>query len=705
MYKFLVIVLSNYLTLILYGLKDLLMADPKDAQIASLQNELNDLKSKIGKLNTSGGGSMTSGLNMIGGKLDNLSTIMSNQGSMVGKLSGLMGFAGGDKLAQFGTVLASGAKLFNTFVEQSTQSSNAIFDMYRSGITIRMDQLTSTANSFGLSVQELTPLLTKHGQTVSTMGIARTAQLGEMFRAVTRNGADFGMSMAQADESLLTYTDILKTSGRLRLMSDTEIRDGALKFADQLEAAAQATGKNVEQLAQESKARMEQTDVLWAYAHMTEDQKARMQELQNTLSEYGTAGADAFTQAVAYTTGGMAGVSQDWAIALGDRGRALLDDLANAVGEEDQKAAMLKIYDAMKANLLPEGARVAPELRGAADVQAVFLNEMEKSINATKDKTDAENRTSEAIDETAAMIGDFSSRITEASNKVYNAFNDVAVAGVLAFSDQLDVVTQLMLDYSGQFADGSRSLLDPTVREKIQTALGDMADLAPIAAALGISLSALYAAVGKAVPVAESAAVGAAGPGASAAASETMMSRFARALKGVFGGTAISTAGDIASSAGYERTGAGLSAGGDIITDSALGRLAGSFLKRSGIGAAVGAGYGVYQNWDNIKTATMGPTTAETPAANPVYPASTPGFFDMLAGDTTEPDTTQVASIIEPLNQIADSNNAKLAQDKLLMEQNVLILDELKKLNENIDDQTTALKNAYSQGYGNIYPR
>lgn len=695
--------LQNYLTEIFHRLKDLLMADPKDAQITSLQNEINDLKAKMGKLNTSGGGSMTSSFNTLGGKLDNLSTVMSNQSGMMGKLGGITGFVGSDKLAQFGVVLASGAKLFNTFVEQATQSSNAIFDMYRSGIVIRMDQLTATANSFGMSVQELTPLLTKHGQTVSTMGIARTAQLGEMFRAITRNGADFGMSMAQANETMLTYADILNTSGRLRLMSDTEIRDGALKFADQMEAAAQATGKNVEQLAQESKARLEQTDVLWAYAHMTEEQKAQMENLQTTLLQFGKAGDEMFTQAVAYTTQGMAGVSQDMMIALGDRGRALLDTLANAVTPEDQRAAMLEIYGAIKNNLLPEGAMVSPELRGAASIQAEFINAMEKSIAASENRDTAENRNSEAIDETAAMIGDFSARITEASNNVYNAFNDIAVAGVLAFSDQLDVVTQLMLDYSTQFADGSRSLLDPATRENIQSALSEFADLAPLAAALGVSLTALTSAArAGTLP----SAVPSAGTGAAAAASDSFLARFARAFKGMLGGVAISTAGDVATSAGYERTGAGLTASGDVLTNSALGGLLGSIIKRTGVGAAIGAGVGVYQNLDNIGTAFGLPSSAETPAAEPVYsPTSTPVFSDILTGNTPDQTANQTETIADPLIQIANSNAQMIAQDKLLLEQNIIMIQELKKLNENIDEQTQALKNAYSQGNGNIYPR
>lgn len=693
----------------MYRLKELLMADTKDAQIASLQNELNALKDRIGKLNTSGGGSMSSGFNMIGGKLDNLSSIMSSQGGMMGKLSGMMGLAGGDKLAQFGTVLASGAKLFNTFVEQATQSSNALFDMYRSGIVMRMDQLTATANSFGLSVQELTPLLTKHGQTVSTMGITRTAQLGEMFRAVTRNGADFGMSMAQANETMLTYADILNTSGRLRLMSDTEIRDGAVKFADQMEAAAQATGKTVEQLAQESKARLEQTDVLWAYAHMTEEQKAQLESLQTTLSQFGKAGDEMFTQAVAYTTQGMAGVSQDMMIALGDRGRALLDTLANAVTPEDQRAAMMEIYGAIKTNLLPEGAMVSPELRGAASIQAEFINAMEKSISASENRETAENRNSEAIDETAATIGDFSARITEASNNVYNAFNDVAVAGVLAFSDQLDAVTQMMLDYSNQFAEGSRSLLDPNTREGIRNALSDVVDIAPIAAALGVSVATLNAAIkeGKLAAVLAGNAANAGGLTGATAAADTFMSKMGTMFKGVIGGAALTGAGEVASSVGYDRTGAGLSAGGEIVTDSAIGRFLGSFLKRSGVGAAIGAGVGIYQSWDDIQTVAGGPGSAETPAAEPVYstPAATPSFLDMLTGSNTDQTEQQTELIADPLVQIAESNSQMIAQDKLLLEQNVQIIEELKKLNENIDEQTQALKNAYSQGYGNIYPR
>lgn len=694
----------------MYWLKEILMADPRDAQIASLQNELKTIKDQIGRMNTSGGGSLTTSMSTLGSKLDNLSAGISTNNSIMGRVSSLAGLTDNSKIAAFAATLTAGAKLFNTFVEQATQSSNAIFDMYRSGIVIRMDQLTATANNFGLTVQELSAILTKHGQTVSTMGIARTATLGEMFRLATRNGADFGMSIAQANETMLTYTDILNTSGRLRQMSDIEIRDSALRFADQMEAAAQATGKNVEQLAQESKARLEQTDVLWAYAHMTEEQRAQLETLQTTLSQFGKAGDEMFTQAVAYTTQGMAGVSQDMMIALGDRGRALLDTLANAVTPEDQRAAMLEIYGAIKGNLLPEGAMVSPELRGAATIQAEFINAMERSITASENRDTAENRNSEAIDETAAKIGDLAASI-EASVKAFdNAINDTMVAAADAFSAELDYLTGRLSELATAVSGGSRSLLDPAMRAELVDSFKDLIpyDLLSVAGAAGLAGMSGLARSGFPTGLPPG-ATGGVGGAVDAATTQGFFSRFATALKGIFGGMALTTAGDVATATGYDRTGAGLSAGGEILTDTVIGKFLGSLVNRSGVGAAAGLAYGAYQSSDDIARA-LG-LDSLTPGAVTTAPAitETPSFTDMLYGTTpnNEPATldAQTEALITPLDAIALTNIQQLNQEKLLAEQNLLILEELKKLNENIDEQTDALRTAYSQGTGNIYPR
>ncbi len=708
MYKILVVFLQNYLTEIFHRLKDLLMADPKDAQITSLQNEINDLKAKMGKLNTSGGGSLTTSMNSLGSKLDSLSAGISTNNSIMGRVSALSGLTDNSKIAAFAATLTAGAKLFNTFVEQATQSSNAIFEMYRSGVVIRMDQLSATANSFGLTIQELTPLLTKHGQTVSTMGITRTAQLGEMFRAITRNGADFGMTIAQANETVLTYADILNTSGRLRLMSDTEIRDGALKFADQMEAAAQATGKNVEQLAQESKARLEQTDVLWAYAHMTEEQKAQMENLQTTLLQFGKAGDEMFTQAVAYTTQGMAGVSQDMMIALGDRGRALLDTLANAVTPEDQRAAMMEIYGAIKNNLLPEGAMVSPELRGAASIQAEFINAMEKSIAASEGRDTAENRNSEAIDETAAKIGDLAASIESSVKAFDNAINDTMVAAADAFSAELDYLVGKLSELATVVSGGSRSLLDPAVRADLVDSFKDLIPYDLLAAAGAAGLAGVAGLNRPGPPT--GLPPGITGSAVEAAATtQGLFSRFASTLKGIFGGVALSTAGDVATATGYDRTGAGLNAGGEILTDTVIGKFLGSLVNRSGVGAAAGLAYGTYQSSDDIARALGIDSLTPGAVTTPPVTAETPSFTDMLYGTTpyTESATldAQTEALITPLDAIAVTNIKQLDQEKLLAEQNLLILEELKKLNENMDEQTQALKNAYSQGNGNIYPR
>ena len=155
------------------------------------------------------------------------------------------------------------AEVFQVIYTRGTEMANAIFDMYDAGLVFTggISELANDAAATGLDLQTLSKVLTKHGQVVATMGIARTAQLGRAFNLATQGGTELGMTFEQAQDTLLSYTEQQRLTGQLRNKSDEEIVNGAKDYGAQLNRLSQLTGQRREQIDQEIKQNMKRPDV------------------------------------------------------------------------------------------------------------------------------------------------------------------------------------------------------------------------------------------------------------------------------------------------------------------------------------------------------------------------------------------------------------------------------------------------------------
>ena len=154
------------------------------------------------------------------------------------------------QLAALAGVAATVVEVFNMIWSRGTEMADGIYDMYDAGIVFTggIDQFADGMTDTGLNLQQFGKMLTKNGQVVATMGIARTVQLGKAFTNLTNGGITMGMNFEQAQETLMSYSEQQRISGRLSRMSNDELLSGAEKYGHQLNRLSQVTGQRREQI-------------------------------------------------------------------------------------------------------------------------------------------------------------------------------------------------------------------------------------------------------------------------------------------------------------------------------------------------------------------------------------------------------------------------------------------------------------------------
>jgi hypothetical protein len=155
------------------------------------------------------------------------------------------------------------AEVFDIIWKRGTQLADSVMSLYDNGLVFSggLSQLAHASNDTGLDLQTLSRVLIKHGQVVTYMGIAKTAQLGKEFAKLTNNGSNLGMSMEESQELFLSYADQMRTSGQLAQITDDQLKKGAVEYGQELNRLSQSTGKRREQLDAEIAQQLKKPDV------------------------------------------------------------------------------------------------------------------------------------------------------------------------------------------------------------------------------------------------------------------------------------------------------------------------------------------------------------------------------------------------------------------------------------------------------------
>lgn len=628
----------------------------------------------------------------------------SNATSLNDRLSGLRGemAAGGSggfaKMGKLAGVIELATSALQSLSTRAVLAADSVFAMYNSGVVMRMDQLSASAGAFGLDLEGLTKLLTKHGQTVSVMGINRTTALGDAFRRLTVNGTELGMSLDQSNEVLMTYADMMNKSGRLRAMTDTQVADGARDFALQLNEAAQATGKNVEQIKQEIADRQSMPDISFLFLHMTEAQKKQMDMTLANTANYGEAGKLMYDKiALLKTTGGSySGLAKDdpFLNALNSTQKELFRQISLATDPAQQEQLFRQFAESIKMDPLALSQAIAgSQNKMSTEIQGMIVRDV---LSAKPTDTTTGAAGGAPPDETAKLIKDTEAQVVTALNAADTAFTNMAVTAAESVLPAMSGVIESANELATEFASLTSTLIGNPITPETMSTFGE----------LGVAAAAALATL-----TAFNVAGGAGGAGINAAkAEQTAIANRAqgKATAIAIGGYIAEQMGALASSMGYNRTGAGVQAGGEIVTDAAIGRILGSLLKIPGVGTALGIGYGIYNQSDNIQTA-IG--TGAAPAESATAPATAESVVNPDLGVATVATVTpeqqmenQTTAIVSPLEEMAVQSSLNVKQNNVMLDTMTEVLTQLKELNTAITDQTTALRNAFSRGSGNVYP-
>jgi len=586
--------------------------------------------------------------------------------------------------------ITDAARLVGAIADQAVESADAVFNMYQSGVAIGMDQLSKTANDFGTTIDGLTKLLTKHGRVVSAMGIDATAQLGRQFLALTHNGTDLGMSIDEANEAALAYAEVVNNSGKMQRYNSTLLADGAKNFSKALNDAAQASGRNVEQIRAETVSRLGQADAFYLQQSMTDAESAmfhtNMANMESFNSSINNTGAQLQDWMVQFqSTGDISGI-QDRAFtrALAATGTTdLFTKAMNQTGQE-QKDTLAQIGGIM-AQYAGENRALAGSRNPETQAMMRIVGNFGRDVNATT------VRAGKGVDTTAAGIEGTMSEFQKAAAAVNNAINDLAVTGFVKFKEALAAGTEAAGEFAGIVSRFGQSML-PSEGTIDTTPPGDIP--ATIDSYLNQLIPTQLQGLDGGGSDAERRAATLVGPGGSA-------QDFLNNNQSLFGSQNPDTQEIlriIAAQARTETVSATLSpaaafnqSGNDI-----AGGIATSFETNPAAGARIGSSIGMgilsYLNFDNIRAAIFG----ATPVTNNINTPNT----------NRQPDTDEIRMSAEIVSvaQQAQADRSEIQRQNMNMNTQLeLMLSQLGMLNTNITDQTVALKNALGRSSNNVY--
>jgi hypothetical protein len=132
-------------------------------------------------------------------------------------------------------------------------------------------------------------------------------QLGKAFTALTNGGITLGMNFEQAQETLMSYSEQQRLTGRLARMSNADLLAGAEKYGSELNRLSQLTGKRREQIDAEIQQNMKKPSLAVLLMTLNDAAKGEAQKgFQHIIGTLGPEmGSTMQDLVVAYKTGGM----------------------------------------------------------------------------------------------------------------------------------------------------------------------------------------------------------------------------------------------------------------------------------------------------------------------------------------------------------------------------------------------------------------
>jgi hypothetical protein len=202
--------------------------------------------------------------------------------------------------------LAVAAKIIEMSYERFSQLNESFVQSYSSGVKFAngLNGLNRAVGESGLSVAEFTGIMNKHSQSFNVLGGRRVPEINKEFLRITENGSQLTMTLAQSQEGLMAYADIMRMSGRLQRMTNGDIAVGAKRYLQSINDLSYASGRSREELMASTKDVMSRPEFQAFLASLDEGAKANLEQSVTSLAAFGSEIQGKFTSLI---QSGMAG--------------------------------------------------------------------------------------------------------------------------------------------------------------------------------------------------------------------------------------------------------------------------------------------------------------------------------------------------------------------------------------------------------------
>lgn len=328
-------------------------------------------------------------------------------------------------LTKFVFSLGVASEAFSLMWNRVTALTTAYFDLYSSGIVFRggLEQLNDAAAASGMNMEKFVSIMNKNSVVVANLGTVRTVALSKSFMTLTRRGVDLGMSVEEAQQSMFDYTDQLRTSGRLRRMTDGQIVNGSIEYGKALNEVTQLTGKRREQISAEIKDAAKKADFQVIMNSLNEQQKEALQAAVVQFQLAGESSGELQDMVVRYMSRGFAGLTQQQRLMLQQSGMTgKFNEYVRAVMNQDKETSTRLLREMgqgfrdasgrLRSFAAADGA-IGDAARGLAtfsmNVQNITDAELKQAEQAAQDAKD----TQAAVNEMNAAMNSLSAAFTK----------------------------------------------------------------------------------------------------------------------------------------------------------------------------------------------------------------------------------------------------------------------------------------------------
>jgi hypothetical protein len=359
--------------------------------------------------------------------------------------------------------LSSIVSVASSFYHRLEELNKSTKDLYSTGLVFNggMRGIVAAASDAGMSVGDLSKILTKFSAVGVTVGINRLTKLNSMFLQQTNLGANLMMSQEEASEALLETMEMMRSSGRLVGMTDEQVVKSGTDMLKSFNSLAEETGRNRDEIRKATNDLIKRPDIDTVLRSLDAESSKKLNEtFTQVAAKMGQAAGPVADAIAKINLGGLGAVDENMRTAMNvipgltsafeDAAKGVpgaVDRMVNIMDSPDTRQRMRAL-----SVQLPDVAKTLQELsagsRQAAEAQA-RLNAMSPAERAAHDAALKEQQRQQAVQNS----------VNASFKRFGNAFDKLA----LGFSNTLLPVVDTLatvFEYLGKALGGVGSLAD-----------------------------------------------------------------------------------------------------------------------------------------------------------------------------------------------------------------------------------------------------